>query len=676
MDIGEQAQLERGVNARPPNPRRTPRLWLRLALAVGLPSLSGVMLLWLAAFALILPTFERSLLGGKQEMIRNLTETACAAVARYHQRVLTGELTLAEGQTRAIATVHSLRYGRDSKDYFWISDMDCRMVVHPFRADLQGHDLSDVADPEGRRPFAEITRLARQQGRGYVTYLWQEKDQPERISRKLAYVQRFEPWEWIIGTGVYLNDVEAEIGALTRRLGIASAVVLGVVTLLSAFVIWQGARTEARRHRAELKNHVLQEQLYQAQKLEAIGQLAGGVAHEFNNLLPIVLGGVEQIRGATGRNPEVQSALIGIEQAVAQGVAVTRSLLTFGHRLPVNLQPLRLATVVENAARLLRRMLPAAIELRLETAGEPSLWVNADGNQLQQVLLNLAINARDAMPMGGVLRLSVSSERRPAAAPGPPEQATQWARLEVADAGVGMSATVQARLFEPFFTTKKPGQGTGLGLPVVQGIIKNHGGEIHVHSQVGGGSTFVITLPCIAPPLPTVPALEGPASLCPADPNGDREGPDVCQRDPASGAPSPGARRSAAGADPGVVLLAARNRDMREIMASGLKSLGHPVIQAGDDESVRWLCGRSRSSLKLLILDTDVPACPATECLSALRRQGINAPTLLITDDAPLGRDDTLGPDAALLRRPFRMTELVDVAARLLHRSTVREVLT
>ncbi|MBL8753084.1 MAG: PAS domain-containing protein [Planctomycetes bacterium] len=229
----------------------------------------------------------------------------------------------------------------------------------------------------------------------------------------------------------------------------------------------------------------LEAQLRHSQKLEAVGLLAGGVAHDFNNLLTVVLGNAEEI-GRVADTLQLRGLAAEIADAARRGADLTRQLLAFSRQQALAPEALELGDVVERLAPLLRRLLGRAIVV--ETASAQPAWVRADRGQIEQVLMNLAVNARDAMPNGGRLRIATGGDAVAGAA-----------ELEVADTGVGMSAAVRARAFEPFFTTKEVGRGTGLGLATVYGIVQQSGGTVAIDSVPGAGTTVRIRLPAIVP---------------------------------------------------------------------------------------------------------------------------------------------------------------------------------
>lgn len=736
----------------------------RLALRVGLPSALCVLLYSAAVFGVLLPAFEHGLMARKKEQIAALAETVTGMLRRYEDRAQAGEFPREEAQRRALDQIRALRYGPQRQDYFWINDLHPRMILHPYRPELEGQDLTAFADPAGFNLFAEFARVARAQGHGYVQYHWQRHDDATQIAPKLSYVQLFEPWGWVLGTGVYVDDVQREIRALTRRLAAWALGILAVVAGLSGLVVWQSAQIEARRRRAvaalrtseqrlqlalegardglwdwdistgglivnerwaamlgyaldeieprigtwwalmhpedrdrvreateallsgrstfyevecrlrtrgddwrwvlcrgrvvehdgqgrprraagtlwdiserkqaEQERGELQQQLHQAQKMEAVGQMAAGVAHDFNNLLTVISGSVEQLGpdGAPASPP--RPALDAIRRAVSQAADLTRSLLTFSHNLPVRKEPVNLAAVLDHAARLLRRVLPAQIRLVVENRSDVAPWVSADATQLQQVLLNLAFNARDAMPNGGTLRIAVEPLRaEDARIPGVGSEGGHAAwRLVVADTGTGITPHVLPRIFEPFFTTKPRGEGTGLGLAIVHGIVEDHGGHVRVDSEVGRGTTFTIWLPgCDAP----------------------REG-----------RPQPGATELVRGGG-ARVLLAEDNRSVREILVAVLRQHGFEVMAVGDGPALLAAHARLGNQVRLVILDIDLPGRGGLDCLREIRTRDASLPVILITGGADAVPEENLDEACVLLSKPFQMDALGALAVRL-----------
>ena len=260
----------------------------------------------------------------------------------------------------------------------------------------------------------------------------------------------------------------------------------------------QGAILYVRDVTAERR---LQQQLFQSQKMESIGQLAGGVAHDFNNILQAILGFADVLAADVPQGDPAQADVAEIRQATERGIALTRQLLAISRKQVLAAEDLDLKERVGQMGNMLQRLLGKAFELRCEFSAAPAV-VHGDANQIEQILLNLVVNARDAMPNGGAIAIGVQPREVAAAEAvrrGPPWRAGAFVCLSVTDAGTGIPPEILPRLFEPFFTTKAKGQGTGLGLSTVYGIVQQHGGWVDVDSQVGRGTAFAVYLPVSAP---------------------------------------------------------------------------------------------------------------------------------------------------------------------------------
>jgi two-component system cell cycle sensor histidine kinase/response regulator CckA len=372
----------------------------------------------------------------------------------------------------------------------------------------------------------------------------------------------------------------------------------------------------------------LEAELRQAQKLEAMGQLAGGIAHDFSNLLSVIAGQTALAKQALPPDHPALRSVENVEASAEQARSVVRALLTFSRRVPAQKEPVDLAAVVRDAARLLRATLPAAVSLVEDVEAGAPVWVQGNANQLQQVLLNLVINARDAMPAGGTVTLSCGLADERSASP--------VATLSVADTGMGMSREVQERLFEPFFTTKPAGQGTGLGLPMVHGIVADHGGRVAVRSEVGQGTTFVVSLPAV-----------------PAPSDGEAAPPRV-------------AAQKAVGQQ---VLLAEHRAYVRSIISDAMEGAGYRVEVVADAAGLLQAARQHRGRSSLVILDAELPGCGGAGCVRRLRAEGWSAPIILTSGAPDTGLDDQLEGEAMVLPKPFQVSELVRLAQRLLGRS-------
>ncbi|MBU0965274.1 MAG: cache domain-containing protein [Proteobacteria bacterium] len=220
-------------------------------LKIVAPAVMAVILFVVAAFGLFLPTYRERLLNDKKEMIRELTKTAWNILAGLERKERNGEMTREQAQHAAIEQIRVLRYGDGNKDYFWINDMRPHMVMHPYRTDLEGQDISGFTDPNDVHLFVEFVKTVKSENEGFVSYMWQRKDNPDNIVPKLSFVKGFTPWGWIIGTGIYLDDVRQETELLTRRLIYTSLAILAMVSFMSALSILQNLKASRLRKNAE-----------------------------------------------------------------------------------------------------------------------------------------------------------------------------------------------------------------------------------------------------------------------------------------------------------------------------------------------------------------------------------------------------------------------------------------
>jgi PAS domain S-box-containing protein len=322
--------------------------------------------------------------------------------------------------------------------------------------------------------------------------------------------------------------------------------------------------------------HLLEEQFRQAQKMEGIGRLAGGIAHDFNNMLSVILSSTSMILTEGEVPPSVRRGLEEIQLAGERAAALTRQLLVFSRRDAMQPRDVDLNAVVGNMGKLLERLLGEDIELRLRLWRTP-LMLRADANMLEQVIMNLAVNARDAMPRGGKLEL----ETRAVASSALPHslqrrrESEQFCVLRVADSGTGIPIELQAKVFEPFFTTKPEGKGTGLGLATVYGIVQRHNGDFELHSEPGVGTTFSIFLPCMI---------------------GDMDG--------EHSKPPPVFDKRAHGE---VVLMVEDDPALRGITRSILESYGYRALVASDGAEALQLWIDRRAEIDLLLTDMVMP---------------------------------------------------------------------
>jgi two-component system, cell cycle sensor histidine kinase and response regulator CckA len=387
----------------------------------------------------------------------------------------------------------------------------------------------------------------------------------------------------------------------------------------------------------------LELQLRQSQKMQAIGQLAGGVAHDFNNLLTVVKGHIELILNTMPLTDPLFPRLDQVQKAANRASSLTRQLLAFSRLQVLQPQVLDLNGIVSGMIQMLSRIIGEHIELVFRPGGILGR-VKADAGQLEQVLLNLVVNARDAMPNGGQLTIETEnvelddsySQLHSVAKPG------AYVMLAVSDTGCGMDASTQARIFEPFFTTKEPGKGTGLGLATVYGVVKQSDGYIWVYSEPGQGTTFKIYLP-LAADIVEAPKVQA-----------------------ATPAPVRGSE---------TILLVEDEESVRNLVADFLKTTGHTVLEASDGEEAVRLAKAHSNKIDLLVSDVVMPKLSGRELWNDLRKRLPKLKVLFIsgyTDDSVV-RHGVIDGDVAFLQKPFTMRALAAKIREVLDADEVKE---
>jgi signal transduction histidine kinase len=415
--------------------------------------------------------------------------------------------------------------------------------------------------------------------------------------------------------------------AVTRTNTIFTWVLLiGVVVLLGTsallFVhLHTRAQAEARLARAR-------EQLHESQRLEALGQLAGGVAHDFNNVLTVIGGLCDLLQLDLPADHPSQPDLALLREAVRQGADLTRQLLAFGRRQVLELRVLDLNAVVRQFSTMLDRVIPENIDVNLLLADDLGR-VRADPGQLEQILMNLAVNARDAMLQGGRLTIETANGDLDLAAANMRQDVKpgQYVVLIVTDTGAGMDEATRARIFEPFFTTKQAGKGTGLGLATVYGIVKQSGGHIWVYSEPSHGSTFKLYLPRVdQPPTPELP------------------------------------RSATAGSPMGTetILLVEDDDRVREVTRRILSSAGYRILLAASPEAALDLLTRNPEPMQLLLTDVVLPGMSGPQLAHRVLslKPGIRVLYQSGYSDAAIAQHGALESGAALLPKPFTANSL------------------
>jgi two-component system cell cycle sensor histidine kinase/response regulator CckA len=497
----------------------------------------------------------------------------------------------------------------NATDVIWTMDLDLRFTyLSPSVQRLRGYSVEEALS----QGLEEILTPASY--RAAMEALWDELEtesesaSPSREprSRTLELEQRCKDGStvWTESTITFLRDAD---GKPTGILGVT--------------------RDVSRRKEVEGHLRATREQLFHAQKMEAIGRLAGGIAHDFNNLLTVVDGYAQLSLAGLEEGSRLRKHLELISEASNKASGLTKQLLAFSRRQVMEMQVLDLNAVLRRLEAMLRPLLGKDIELAI-VAAEGIGRVRADPTQVQQVILNLAANAKDAMPGGGTLTIETANveldehyvKSHAETRPGP------YVMLSVSDTGTGMTPEIRQRIFEPFFTTKELGRGTGLGLATVYGILRQSNAHIWVYSEPGQGTTFKIYFPRVEEPL-TEPRKAGSEGI----PKGDE-----------------------------TILLVEDDRAVRQLAARLLNSLGYRVVQAADAEAAVSLCERVAHPIHLLLVDVVLPGTKGPELAAQLERLHPEMKVLYMsgyTDNAIVVHG-VLEPGVRLLQKPFSLADL------------------
>ncbi|MCK5295846.1 MAG: cache domain-containing protein, partial [Alphaproteobacteria bacterium] len=535
-------------------------------------------------------------------------------IKKCYQDELKGLLSRKEAQKKAKDLVRSIRYGSDKKDYFWINDMQYKTIVHPYRPDHEGRDMSNLVDANGKYFIREFVKIIKEHGAGYGEYMWQWKDDPNLIVPKLSYVSGFKPWGWLVGTGVYYQDIDAEVSLLIKEQLKITLIILFIVFLLVSFSVWQSrqASLQLRKSKENLyvtlnsigdaiiatdikskitmmnpvaakltgweeeealgksideifhlsngdainivessiedssnkqeefihhgndilisrnneqchissrsapikkrsgkiagtvivfnditKQYELEDQLRQSQKMEAIGQLAGGISHDFNNMLAGIIGGAVILSEKIGENYNLTRHVDMIIEAAERASMLTSKLCDFSRKGKILSSPVDIHTSIKDTCIMLEHSVNRSIRIVTELNAKNSIVIG-DHVQIQNIVLNLCLNARDAISGKGEIKISTETVEldsffcQNSSFNVKPDS---YVEISVSDNGSGIESKNLKKIFEPFFTTKNVGEGTGLGLSAVYGSVKDHNGDIHTYSELGKGSVFKIFLP-------------------------------------------------------------------------------------------------------------------------------------------------------------------------------------
>lgn len=446
--------------------------------------------------------------------------------------------------------------------------------------------------------------------------------QEYRLDFKTNYLERIKKLGFLEG----ITQVKAQDGTF-RYIEYRSILVknLGPVHYVTATGRDVTDRVLARR---ELK--AMESRLVQSQKMQAVGTLASGISHDFNNILQVISGYVQLMMEKDAGDATDRRYLTGIDNSVKRALDLVRRLLTFSRKVETQMVSLDLNRQIYQAVKLMERIIPPMIEIETYLDGDLRT-ISADANQIEQILMNLATNARDAMPEGGKIiveteNVVVNKDERPLNGQAAPEV---YVRLKFSDTGVGIDKSISDKIFEPFFTTKDVGEGTGLGLSTVYGIVKTHGGRITVEGGPGLGASFTILLPALPDSKKAVTDVQKTSEKA----MGNKE----------------------------TILLVDDEKEVLEIASEVLESYGYQTITAGSGESALSLYSKEKNKIDLVLLDLGMPGMGGRNCLKELIEIDPSIKVIIASGysyQGP-GREALETGAVGFIPKPYRLNELL-----------------
>ncbi len=539
--------------------------------------------------------------------------------------------------------------------YVFVIDGQGEIVLHPM---LEGSALG-LENEQGLKIIDEIIELRQ----GTLQYTWRNPGEA-RDRQKLAVFDEVEELDWIVVSSSYEEDFLVPLRRIRFLFGLTAALLILLMAPLSLLVsaavtrplrelmatlrlaragdlsvrvpvssadevgrlsahfnhfLDQLQEREQQRDQALEEQQRLQKQLRHAEKLEAIGRLAGGVAHDFNNILTAIIGHTQMLHGQVA--PDQKQHTKQILVASSRASELVRKLLSFGRKGSIQQAPVDAHGLVAEVCLLLRHSIDKRITIETDLCA-PRALVRGDASVLQNTLLNIALNARDAMPDGGTLSFASREERD--------EDGQGWLHLDISDTGVGMDEQTRARVFEPFFTTKAVGEGTGLGLASAYGCVQHHGGTLAVHSEPGQGTRFSMRLPL--PDRPPTPVA-------------------ATRRQ----APTPGQ---------GHVVLVDDERLVRTFASRALTGLGYRVTTLEDGQAAVDYLRERASEVSIVLLDLMMPRLDGIDTFTHIHRLDPHLPVVLCSGYSERATDGLPDGMADFLAKPYYLEDLALVVER------------
>jgi PAS domain S-box-containing protein len=499
-------------------------------------------------------------------------------------------------------------------------------------------------DPKINRAFYEEA-MERYDAQGYIDFLNLRNlfgyaitkgetvisNHPGEDSRSGGLPAGFPPLHSFLGVPIFKGtQVTGLIGVANRPGGYTGQEVRSLETMSQTTgVLYENYRQNLKRAALEEQQTQLEHQILQSQKMEVLGRLAGGIAHDFNNMLMVIDGCSELLERSLPADAPARTYLDQIYRTSQKAAGITKQLLAFSRKQVLELRPLDLHEALTESEFMLPRLLGSDVQLSFRHEAAKS-WILSDPAQIEQVVANLTINARDAMPEGGRLSISTRNATQvPGNGAGEATQTADWVVLEVKDTGCGMDEATRAQIFEPFFTTKPAGKGTGLGLATVYGIVKQSGGHIRLESTPGVGTRFEIYFPVVARP-------------------------EEIQRAPL---PTETLADSVGG---GTVLVADDEAALRQTIVEILRSSGYNVLESRSAEDALEVARRNAGKIDILLTDIVMPGLRGTELARRVQEIQPGVKVVFMSGYAEGLPEAELPPNSAFLQKPFRFATLLE----------------
>lgn len=474
----------------------------KVFLRIVFPASTAVLLFIVAFYTLTLPRFEENLFEQKKTSIKDLTNISWSILDSYNEKYEKNILSLEAAQLQALNCIESLRYGSNKKDYFWIIDMDANMLMHPYKKEMNNTNLGNYSDPDGHLLFKEFVLIAQTKGEGYSEHMWQRYNDTAASTQKLSYVKGFEPWAWVLGTGVYLDHFKQNVVNIKREMLRASIIILIIFSLLVLYSIIKTLQIDKNRGKAENKIITLNQDL--AKQLEEIKEARDqaqrsdelkdvflqNLSHEVRTPLNAIVGfsGLLRSEIESLNSEQLEDFTATIVQNSDQLLSIVSDILTISS-IQTGLEPSNLSKVEVN--QLIQQIHSSykavseknGIVLSAYTSSIP-LYIKTDKTKLSQIIANLVNNAIKYTSEGNIdIRYELQDES---------------ILFQISDTGIGIDKEHHNYIFERFGQVKAANQaarGTGLGLSICKSFAEIINGKIWVESQSGRGSTFFLSIP-------------------------------------------------------------------------------------------------------------------------------------------------------------------------------------